>query len=202
MTNKFALAEQKELFVKNCKLVDLRYEYEKYTGKEKWAIVTELSEEELKSKYPDVIRRYAPFVLLSVAQGKAITEYQNAEAKERMRKLRFGHPFDINDGVFEEHHPELVVKESILEQICLQEEKQLIREAIDKLTDIQKRRIIAYYFEDKSIREIAAAEGVNISKIEKSISLALKKLKIFLSEGGYKTPLPVQTSEGVIYSGH
>lgn len=180
---KLTLNKQEELFKKDCKLINLRYEYSGFTGTEKWAIVTDLTENELQSKYTDVIRKYTPFVLLSVAQGEVITEYQNAEAKERMRKLRYTHPFDITDGEFEEHYPELVVKENILEQICLQEEKQLIREAIDKLTDIQKRRIIAYYFEDKSIREIAATEGVNISKIEKSISLALKKLKFFLSEG-------------------
>lgn len=180
---KLTLNKQEELFKKDCKLINLRYEYSGFTGTEKWAIVTDLTENELQSKYTDVIRKYTPFVLLSVAQGEVITEYQNAEAKERMRKLRYTHPFDITDGEFEEHHPELVVKENILEQICLQEEKQLIREAIDKLTDIQKRRIITYYFEDKSIREIAATEGVNISKIEKSISLALKKLKFFLSEG-------------------
>lgn len=183
MTNKFALAEQQELFAKDCKLIDLHYEYENYTGKEKWAIVTELSENELKSKYPDVIRRYTPFVLLSVAQGRVITEYQNAEAKERMRKLRFGHPFDINDGEFEEHHPELSTGDDIVEQLCLKEEKQCIRRAIDKLTDTQKRRVIAYFFENKSSREIAIEEGVNYSKIEKSINLALKKLKNILSEG-------------------
>ena len=183
MTNKLTLAEQQELFVNDCKLINLQYEYSGYTGTEKWAIVTELSENELKSKYPDVIRRYTPFVLLSVAQGKVITEYQNAEAKERMRKLRYGHSFDINDGEFEEHHPELFVEDDTVEQLCLEEEKQYIKKAIDKLTDIQKRRIVAYYFEDKSIREIAAAEGVNFSKIDRSINLALKKLKIFLSEG-------------------
>lgn len=61
-------------------------------------------------------------VLLSVAQGEVITDYQNAEAKERMRKLHFGHPFDINDGEFEEHHPKLSTEDDIVEIIftCFQ----------------------------------------------------------------------------------
>ena len=180
---KLTLSEQEELFAKDCKLINLLYEYSGFTGYEKWAIVTELSGKELKSKYPDVIRRYTPFVLLSVAQGEVITEYQNAEAKERMRKLRYGHPFDINDGEFEEHYPELFVEDDTVEHLCLKEEKQCIKIAIDKLTDIQKRRVIAYFFENKSSREIAIEEGVNYSKIEKSINLALKKLKNILSEG-------------------
>ena len=107
---KLTLTEQEELFAKDCKLINLRYEYTNYTGKEKWAVVTELTEKELRDKYPDIIKRYTPFVLLSVAQGKVITEYQNIEAKERMRKLRTGHIFDVNDGEFEEHHPELTIE--------------------------------------------------------------------------------------------
>ena len=37
---KLTLTEQEELFAKDCKLINLRYEYTNYTGKEKWAVVT------------------------------------------------------------------------------------------------------------------------------------------------------------------
>lgn len=47
MTNKLTLTEQEELFAKDCKLINLKYEYDGYTGTEKWAVVTELTEEEL-----------------------------------------------------------------------------------------------------------------------------------------------------------
>lgn len=57
-----------------------------------------------------------------MAQGEVITDYQNAEAKERMRKLRFDHLFDINDGEFKEHHTELSTEDDIVETIftCFQ----------------------------------------------------------------------------------
>ena len=45
-----------------------------YTGTEKWAIVTELAEEELWVNYPDVIRRCTPFILLYMARGEVIDE--------------------------------------------------------------------------------------------------------------------------------
>lgn len=77
---KLTLEQQELLFANDCKLINLWYEYHGYTGTEKWAIVTELAEEELWVKYPDVIRRYTPFILLSMAQGEVITEYQNYEA--------------------------------------------------------------------------------------------------------------------------
>ena len=55
MTNKLTLTEQEELFAKDCKLINLKYEYNGYTGDEKWAIITELSVKELWEKYPLVI---------------------------------------------------------------------------------------------------------------------------------------------------
>ena len=48
---KLTVSEQEELFAQDCKLINLRYEYSGFTGTEKWAIVTELSEEALWDKY-------------------------------------------------------------------------------------------------------------------------------------------------------
>ena len=60
----------KEHFQSECKVINLKYEYEGYIGVEQWAVITELSEKELFEKYPDIISRCIPFVLLSVEQGK------------------------------------------------------------------------------------------------------------------------------------
>ena len=74
MKNKLTLTEQEELFVKDCKLINLKYEYNGYIGAERWAIITELSVKELWEKYPLVIERYSPFVHLSIAQGEVIDD--------------------------------------------------------------------------------------------------------------------------------
>ena len=95
---KLTLEQQELLFANDCKLINLRYEYHGYTGTEKWAIVTELAEEELWVKYPDVIRRYTPFILLSMAQGEVITEYQNYEANNdyiQLPPLKKDTPSDV-----------------------------------------------------------------------------------------------------------
>ena len=42
MTNEKTLKKQEELFAKDCKLINLKYEYMGYTGQEKWAIVSEV----------------------------------------------------------------------------------------------------------------------------------------------------------------
>ncbi len=59
MTNKLTLTEQEELFAKDCKLINLKYEYNGYTGDEKWAIITELSVKRTLEKYPLVIERFS-----------------------------------------------------------------------------------------------------------------------------------------------
>ena len=88
MTNKLTLTEQEELFAKDCKLINLKYEYNGYTGDEKWAIITELSVKELWEKYPLVIERYSPFVHLSIAQGEVIDDTNRNEDKYAKRSSR------------------------------------------------------------------------------------------------------------------
>ena len=160
---KLTLEQQELLFANDCKLINLRYEYHGYTGTEKWAIVTELAEEELWVKYPDVIRRYTPFILLSMAQGEVITEYQNYEARERMRRLLFGHAFDINDGEFEVHHPELAVDTDPIEEIMLKDNIKRLREVLCYLSETQKRRVFKYFFYNKTLEKIADEEGVDFT---------------------------------------
>ena len=39
MKNKLTLTEQEELFAKDCKLINLKYEYNGYTGDERWRLL-------------------------------------------------------------------------------------------------------------------------------------------------------------------
>lgn len=66
--------------------------------------------------------------------------------------------------------------ESIVEQKLQSEELYL---AINKLSDVQKRRIKMYYFEDMNLREIAEKEGCSIMSVKESIESGIKKLKNF-----------------------
>lgn len=90
MTKNNKLNNQEELFARDCKLMNLKYEYDGYTGTEKWAVITELTEEELWDKYPDIISRYTPFVLLSMAQGKVIIDDNRETHRCEMRDANTG----------------------------------------------------------------------------------------------------------------
>lgn len=62
-----ALEEQ---FIQECKLINLNYEYPGYTGEEKWAIISDLTEEDIMRKYAELIQPYSPFLLLNSSFGE------------------------------------------------------------------------------------------------------------------------------------
>ena len=84
-------------------------------------------------------------------------------------------PFDYDDELLTAHHPELVV-DSFEESFLRNETCQKVRSALATLQDVQKERVIKYFFDGKSTHEIAQEEGVSHQAVSQSIAVALKKL--------------------------
>ena len=191
MKNIYTLAEQEELFTSECKLINLQYEYSGYTGNERWAIITELSEEELFAKYPDVIKRYIPFVLLSVTQGEVIYESKRNDDKYEKRNKRTVDAYGYEDDISQLFHKELIVPYidpiEAEENARLDEERKnqrtleivKVRKVLSMLQPIQKQRLLKHLIEGKSAREIAKEEGTYHSSVTKSINAAIKNFKKF-----------------------
>ena len=97
-----------------------------------------------------------------------------------MRNLCFGHAFDINDGNFEERHPEVAVCEDLVEQIDTRDKIKRLRDMFSNLPEVQKRHLIKHFFYGKSGCEIAKEEGVNYSAVDKFIALGIKNLRKLL----------------------
>ncbi len=202
MTNKLTLTEQEELFAKDCKLINLKYEYDGYNGTEKWAIITELTEEELWDKYPDIIGRYIPFVLLSVAQGKVIIDDNRETHRCEMRGCKtFRCLFCYEDDLFEQFHNEAFLDfvdpfelreaEEIAERKELQRLREIekVRIVLSMMKPAQERRLYKFVIEGKSCREIAAEEGTYHSSVSKSIEAAKKKfLRNFMRTSDFGCP--------------
>ena len=186
---KLTLTEQEELFAKDCKLINLRYEYTNYTGKEKWAVVTELTEKELREKYPDIIKRYTPFVLLSMAQGEVINEADRNDDKYEKRAKRTLDVYGYEDDISEQFHRELITPfadpfEQAEEERLEIEREQLRRMEIAKVRNvlammkpIQKERLCKVVLLGLSSRKIAQEEGINYNAVDKSINAAKKNFK-------------------------
>lgn len=188
---KLTVKKQVELFAQDCKLINLRYEYSGFTGTEKWAIITELSEEALWDKYPDVISRYTPFILLSMAQGEVISESHRNNDKYEKRSKRTIDVYGYEDDIFEQFHPKSIAPfidpfdKAKEEQIEEEKEKlrQLelskVRQALSMLQPVQRERLLKSVLLGISSRKIAKEEGINYSSVDKSIAAAIKNFKKF-----------------------
>lgn len=55
-----------------------------------------------------------------------------------------------------------------------------LKEALNKLSETQKRRIKLYYFENKTLKEIAEIEHCSITSVKENIDSAINKLKKIL----------------------
>ena len=62
-------------------------------------------------------------------------------------------------------------------QIQLQRVQRVIRE---ELTDLQRQTLIAYYFQEQTIPQIAADRGVNKSTVSRTLRRAEEKLRKYL----------------------
>lgn len=69
--------------------------------------------------------------------------------------------------------------ENQVENKLLNEE---LKKAINKLSKVQKRRIIKYYFDEKNEYEIAKEEGTTHQSVNKSLRQAREKLKEILKK--------------------
>lgn len=70
------------------------------------------------------------------------------------------------------------IEDEIEEKIIYEE----LKEAVNQLSAIQKRRIKMYYFDDMNLREIAEKEGCAIMSVKDSINIGLKKLEEILKK--------------------
>lgn len=174
----------KKEFQSECKVINLKYEYEGYIGKEQWAIISELTEKELFEKYPDIVKQYTPFVLLSVEQGRAVYEFRRNKSKFYKRSKNNEDAFGYDDELIGIFHSEVIVPDFVEQQIIEEYEEnryqlkmKLLDKALSSLTEKQYKYLIARYVADKSTREIAKEEGVSHQAIEKHLNAAVKKIK-------------------------
>lgn len=177
-----------EEFKKECKLIYLDREYNGFIGDQKWAIITDLSEEELRRKYVAVLEKYIPYILLSKAQGEPILESIRNNHKFEMRSKRTTEPFDYDDELLPLFHSELLSfvdpleeKEKIIERAkeehALDELIIKVQKALSLMKPIQRDRLIKNVVRGLSSRKIAKEEGVNYSTVDKSIKAAKKNFR-------------------------
>ncbi|MDE6280770.1 MAG: sigma-70 family RNA polymerase sigma factor [Oscillospiraceae bacterium] len=74
-------------------------------------------------------------------------------------------------------------QESVEDTVFQQVEVETLRQAIAKLPEKQRRRLVLYYFGGCTYEQIAKMEGCTYQAVAKSVVAAEKTLKYFLMEG-------------------
>ena len=73
-------------------------------------------------------------------------------------------------------HKQELIEDVIIRKVTFEK----LHYAIQQLSEIEKRRIKMYYFEDKTLEEIAKIENTSHQAISKSLQNSIKKLKNLL----------------------
>ncbi len=169
-------------FKQECKIINLAIEYGRHTEDIRYAVITDLSEEELDSKYQEELSKYRPFIILSRAMGLAIREHQRNNEKFRKRYARSTADYEsIIDLVCVED--EQTVKDR--ETAELRSREQFLeagRKAMSLLTPLQRQYIIRYYQDGATLEEIASETRTRLDTVWENLEAARRKFRKVLSE--------------------
>lgn len=77
---------------------------------------------------------------------------------------------------------------SPVEMLMAKEEVQMLYRGIALLPEEQRRRLIMYYFHNKTYKQIAESEGCTIMPVKRSIDRAIEKLQKYFIEQGLIPP--------------
>ena len=166
-----------EQFKNDCQIVNLKSEYPGYTGKEEFAIITNLSETELNEKYEELLSPLKPFILMPLEFADIRDDFIKNEKKHSTRASRSINVLDISEN-FEVSEAPFSNAEEVITI------KDIVRSAISTLPSIQKRRTMKYFFEGKTISAIAQEEDVNLNVVSKSLKTAIRNLINYFSKNG------------------
>ncbi len=157
---------------------NLAFEYDNYIGYEKYAVATDLSEAELRNKYGEEIEALEPFIIISWEMGMIMREHNNNDAKWRMRALR-GMEALVSDII-----DEFYGDDSYTANANLEYRNALIMDAVNRLNETSRARIIDRFFNDFSLEEISQKYGYSIPAASMDIKKILKQLRIKLEKKG------------------
>ncbi len=160
---------------KEYELINLEVEYPGIKGEVKWAVVSELSLETLMRTYRE-LHVYSPVIWLSPAEGETFKEFHKNEHKHEARWKRSYE----NDG-YEDSETETKYYGQLVNDIdgesTISNEYQDLKQAINKLPEIQQRRCKLYFYHGFTEKEIACLEGVDQAAVSRTLSKAINNLK-------------------------
>ena len=173
--------------------VNLISEYGQMLNGCKYAVASRHSRKRLEEMYAENLKKFSPFIYLTEDEYRPIRESNNNDNKHHMRDVNNHDDYGYTEDMMEVMHectllladPEPDVLTSIIER----EDEELrarqiaaLPEAMEMLTEKQKKRITMHFYEGMTYREIAELENTGLSTVQDSIDLAKEKIKNFLKK--------------------
>ncbi|MBR1385057.1 MAG: sigma-70 family RNA polymerase sigma factor [Ruminococcus sp.] len=160
-----------------------KYYDEGYIGP-KYIIATD--DPDFREKHPS----FADMVIVSVDRFMKMAEAINTSLLNDQREVKRHELYHNDKGYYEEVSddeeigPLLAIAERPMDPVFDSLEAKLTRErlmkAMEQLNEKPRKRLLAYYFEGLTFRQIAEREGVGDKTIRESIDGAIKKMKKIL----------------------
>ena len=123
--------------------------------------------------------KYNPYEIYE-KDGKYYVSFRNGEKEYKDLEIVDRHleQSEIWDSSLYER---IFQKEENVENTVLNKlEAERLHSAIQQLSEIQRRRLMKYYFEDKKYEQIAQEEGCSFQMVAKSVKAAIRNLKKIL----------------------
>lgn len=143
-----------EAFKADCKVIRLKYEYPGYTGTEKYAIISDLSYEQIVEKHAPVVKQYIPFLLLSKAAGEVFAEFKRNEDKF-FKRMQRDDSYGFDDGTTELYNAGICVPDFTGELFEEEKDSRIVWAAFARLTPTQKKYVRQHLFGGKTFTRIS-----------------------------------------------
>lgn len=167
---------------KEYKVIDLKKEYAGatgYVGKERFAVVTEMTEEALLNKFGQKLNRFKPFVVISYEMYEAIVETKKNDKREQWRDCMLHDAFTTESL--------LILINAMSDPISICESVlnlEYISSRMLELPNHQGSRMYKKYVLGYTEKEIALYEGVSVQTVNNSLRIAKSKIHDVFVECG------------------
>lgn len=170
------------------KAINLIFEYGQRLDGCKYAVTSRHSQTVMEELYSEELDRFRPYIFLTEEQFEPIRDYCRNESKHNKRNLRNHELYGFTEAMTETINEciafliddEVDALSAIIERcedVVYEKKKEMMREAIKTLTEVQRRRLLLHYCDNMTIRAIADKEKAAKTSVHDSINAAKKRIE-------------------------
>ena len=157
----------------------------------KYAVASRYSRSRLEELYTENLKKFSPFIYLTEEEYEPIRISNNNDSKFHQREINCHTGYEYHEEISESGHrcvslladPEPDALTAIIEredEALRARQIAALPEAMATLTEKQKSRMIKYFYEEKTFRQIAEEEGTHVNAVFYSVQKGKEQLKNYL----------------------